>query len=161
MKPTDFPEANTTLARDQPQYQPLPVHIVDERERRMISCWSLTWRERIRLLLTGQLWISLMTFGSAPQPILPQAERPFASTLRSWWLARISFTVSTAHMRREFWPHHGPQAWSWWQWIAFSVVRLNPGSHFAIGGRLWVYTRRGALRFDVFVDRRDFEPGLP
>jgi hypothetical protein len=78
MEPVEFAEQTHTLAKDQPQYRPLPVHMVDEPERRMISCWKLTWLERLQLLISGRLWLMQMTFGDALQPLLPQVNVPFA-----------------------------------------------------------------------------------
>jgi hypothetical protein len=77
MKPIEFPEQTHVLAKDQPEYQPLPVHIVDEPERRMISCWQLTWQERLKILFKGRLWLSQMTFGRSLQPQRPDVVSPF------------------------------------------------------------------------------------
>lgn len=75
MIPTSFPEQNVVFAENQPQYQPLPAHRTEDGE--VISCWKLTWRERITLLLTGRLWLRQLTFNLPLQPQLPTAERPF------------------------------------------------------------------------------------
>lgn len=84
MKPIPFPEHNAVLAKDQPQYMPLPVW----RERpgevpaldykgQVVSCWQLTWRERFALLWSGKLWLSQLTFGHPLQPQLPTVANPF------------------------------------------------------------------------------------
>lgn len=77
MKPVDFPEQNAVLAKDQPEYLPLPVHRVEEPEGRVISCWQLTVRERLAVLITGRLWLTQMTFNTPLQPQLPQINSPF------------------------------------------------------------------------------------
>ena len=76
MKPVDFPEQNAVLAKDQPEYLPLPVHRVAEPEGRVISCWQLTFRERLAVLITGRVWLTQMTFNEPLQPQLPSVESP-------------------------------------------------------------------------------------
>jgi hypothetical protein len=69
----DLPEV--VFAKDQPQYIPLPATIVDGGTR-VITRWKLGWRERLRILFTGNLWLSLLTFGNPLQPILLDTESP-------------------------------------------------------------------------------------
>lgn len=76
MIPIDFPETNCVFAKDQSQYIPLPAHRDETQESVVTSCWLLTWKEALRLLLTGRLWIQQMTYRSSLQPILPSAEKP-------------------------------------------------------------------------------------
>jgi hypothetical protein len=61
----------TVLAKDQPEYLPLPVAHVEYTDgtRSMISRYRLTWFERLRLLFTGDVWWEQLTFG---QPLQPQ-----------------------------------------------------------------------------------------
>ena len=77
MKPVTFPEVNAVLAEDQPQYQPLPVHR-DKATGMVVSCWRLSRWERLKLLVTGRLWLLQLTFGDPLQPQCPQLDRPFA-----------------------------------------------------------------------------------
>lgn len=84
MTPVAFPGFtgfNAVLAEDQPEYLPLPVCL--EPDGCVTSCWSLTWRERWKLLLTGRLWISSLTFHLPLQPIKPSVTwaRPQESSL--------------------------------------------------------------------------------
>ena len=74
MTPIEFPEQTIVWAKNQPPYLPLPAY-TDTRET--ISCWRLTWRERLRVLWTGQLWLRQMNFGQALQPQAPCIESPF------------------------------------------------------------------------------------
>ncbi len=74
MRPVDFPESNVVAGKHQEQYRDLPAWTDN---RTMISCWGLTLWERLRLLLTGRLWIAVLVFGQPVQPILPQTKRPF------------------------------------------------------------------------------------
>jgi len=68
MKPIEFPEHNVVFAKDQPEYQPLPAYRDPSPEGQVISCWKLSFRERLRILFTGKLWVSLMMFG---RPLTP------------------------------------------------------------------------------------------
>lgn len=53
-------------AKDQPQYKPLPANT---NSRSVETKWKLSWKERVKLFLTGNLYLSLLTFGSPLQPI--------------------------------------------------------------------------------------------
>lgn len=68
MKPITFPEHNVIYAKDQPEYIPLPVFKSDTPQGECVSCWSLSFRERIKILFTGKIWVSLMTFN---KPLTP------------------------------------------------------------------------------------------
>lgn len=74
MKPTPFPEQNIVWAEDQPEYLPLPAYTD---ERYTVSCWALTWRERVQLLFTGRLWLLQLNYGRPLQPQRPSVESPF------------------------------------------------------------------------------------
>jgi hypothetical protein len=56
MKLLHFPEVNVVVAKDQPQYRPLPAYRSESPEGRLCCCWQLSWRERLYLLFTGQIW---------------------------------------------------------------------------------------------------------
>jgi len=75
MKPISFPKQNVVYAKNQSEYLPLPAHKNPEGE--VTSCWSLSWRERIRLVFTGRIWIHIRTFNQPLQPLLPVVEDPF------------------------------------------------------------------------------------
>lgn len=68
MKPIEFPEQNVVFAKDQPQYQPLPAFKDSGPEGEVISCWKLTFKERVRILFTGKLWVSLLSFHNPLTP---------------------------------------------------------------------------------------------
>jgi len=77
MKPIFFPESNLTLAKDQPQYMPLPVHRVpNDPTGRVVSCWKLNWRERLDVLLQGKVWQQTLTFNRNLQPQLLSTIQP-------------------------------------------------------------------------------------
>jgi hypothetical protein len=65
------------LAKNQPAYRPLPVlRFHDMGEGTVLSRWRFTWRERLRVLFVGDIYIQQMTFGELLQPILPTVEVP-------------------------------------------------------------------------------------
>jgi hypothetical protein len=71
-----------TFAADQPQYLPLPAHRNAAGE--VTSCWSLTWRERFRVLFSGQFFITVLTFNKPLQPILPRVQWPDPERSEAW-----------------------------------------------------------------------------
>jgi hypothetical protein len=70
MKPIKFKGMNCTFAEDQPEYMPLPAHRIDGDRGDVIFCESLNIRERIKILFTGKIWVSLLMFG---KPLTPSA----------------------------------------------------------------------------------------
>lgn len=72
--PIEFPERNRVWAKDQPEYLPLPAY-TDEHET--ITKWRLTWGERIKVLLTGHIWLRQSNFRQPLQPQRLQIEYPF------------------------------------------------------------------------------------
>ena len=79
MKPIDFPESNKVWAEDQPEYMPLPAYTDDEVT---VSCWRLSWKERIVALFRGRFWLRQLNFGQALQPQSVSVFSPFASQVR-------------------------------------------------------------------------------
>jgi len=68
MKPVEFKHQNIVFAKDQPEYQPLPALRIDSPEGEVISCWRLSFKERIKVLVFGRVWMSLMSFN---KPLTP------------------------------------------------------------------------------------------
>jgi hypothetical protein len=68
------------LAKDQPQYTPLPIVrvVYGDGTISVISRYRLSLRERLRLLFSGSIWWEQMTFGAALQPQLPHTQEPLA-----------------------------------------------------------------------------------
>lgn len=76
MTPINFQEQNVVFAKeDQPEYLPLPAHLTDDGE--VITCWRLSWVERIKIAIGRPLWFRTMTFKRPLQPIIPTLEFPF------------------------------------------------------------------------------------
>lgn len=75
MTPIEFKGCNTVYGAGQKEYLPLPAHR-GQISGMVTSCWKLTWRERWRVLVTGRLYLSQLTFGRPLQPQLPAVENP-------------------------------------------------------------------------------------
>ena len=45
-------------------------------ENTCISCWQMSWRERIEVLLTGKVWLGVLS-GQTQPPVYVTVERPF------------------------------------------------------------------------------------
>lgn len=80
MKPSNFPEANATLGGGPaPKYGTedpvidLPVH---KDGHQIISCWELSWRDRLRVLVTGRVWLHVLA-RETHAPVKITAESPF------------------------------------------------------------------------------------
>jgi hypothetical protein len=77
MKLIQFPEQTTIIAKDQPEYLPLPAHrFANDSQGRIAFCWSLSFKERIAVLFTGKLWHQVLTFNMPLQPQLMTVEKP-------------------------------------------------------------------------------------
>ena len=73
----EFPEHNVVIAKDQPEYRPLPAYAVPGDPRGLIvCCWKLNWRHRLKVLLTGKLWHQILTFRQPLQPQLLLTDKP-------------------------------------------------------------------------------------
>ena len=76
MTPIEFPQQTIVWAKNQPPYLPLPAYTDD---KQTISCWKLTWIERIKVLIYGLVWLRQMNFGEQLQPQAPSIDTPFLS----------------------------------------------------------------------------------
>ena len=61
-------------AKDQPQYHPLPMWKGPDGLR--VSRWKLSWRERLKILTGGSLWLTILTFGNPLQPVKLEVDCP-------------------------------------------------------------------------------------
>lgn len=75
MKPIKFKHQNSTYAEDQPEYQPLPSLKLEGREGYVISCWEMSFKERLKVLFTGKVWMSLMSFNKPLTPSFLSIDR--------------------------------------------------------------------------------------
>lgn len=77
MEPIEFKEQNIIFAKDQTPYIPLPAYQDLVQGGRIFHCWKLSFKERFKILFTGKLWIIVLNFKQAPQPMKPMVENPF------------------------------------------------------------------------------------
>lgn len=75
MKPKEFKEANVVFAKDQPEYLPLPAFKNKSDLGEVITCHSLTFKERLRVLFKGEIWLSMMTFNKPLTPIFMSTDK--------------------------------------------------------------------------------------
>lgn len=76
MIPVQFPESNGTLARDQGEYEPLPIYAFQDEEGRIACCFRLSPAEIEEINRTRTLWVQQLTFGRRFQPIALSTQRP-------------------------------------------------------------------------------------
>lgn len=77
MRPIKFPQANVNYAENQPEYITLPSHKeAGDPHGIVTSCWKMTWRERLLALLTGEVWLSVMSFNMPLQPVTMNIDNP-------------------------------------------------------------------------------------
>ena len=78
MEAIEFDQQTVVLAKDQPQYQPLPVHRDPSKEGVPVTCcFKLSPEELEDISKTGLLWHTSLTFGQALQPIRMTTKNPF------------------------------------------------------------------------------------
>ena len=77
MKAIEFEQQTVVLAKDQPEYNNLPVHITNDAERQMISCYELTDEEFKIITETKKIWHGQCTFGKHYHPTWLSVQNPF------------------------------------------------------------------------------------
>lgn len=75
MKAVPFKHQNIVFAENQPEYLPLPALKIESKEGEVITCWKLSFKERIKVLLFGNVWMSLMSFNSPLTPSMLAVNR--------------------------------------------------------------------------------------
>ena len=87
MNPTTFPESTKTLAKPRSMTDeecgPLPVYVTDEDDFAIgvvISCWRMSWRERLSALLSGRVWLSVWSGVTQPPVALTVKRTIFGKT---------------------------------------------------------------------------------
>ena len=68
MKPIEFKYQNIVYAKNQPGYLPLPALKMNTPTSEVVSCWKLTFKERLKVLVFGRVWMSLTSFN---KPLTP------------------------------------------------------------------------------------------
>lgn len=75
MKPVEFKEQNTVFGEGQKEYLPLPAYLDGGPYGHVVSCWKLSIKERLLVLLYGRVWLSQMCFHKPLQPQLVVADK--------------------------------------------------------------------------------------
>lgn len=83
MKPIEFDEQTDIIAKNQPQYLPFPVHAIDDPQRTIIACWSLSDSEIEEIIKTKKIWHSIWLCGKNLQPQLLSVEKPDMQSQKS------------------------------------------------------------------------------
>jgi len=77
MKPIKFKESNICIGENQPDYLPLPAFLDNEDVHvPMTMCFELSDEEKRQVAETGQIWITILTFGSPFHPIMDSVIKP-------------------------------------------------------------------------------------
>lgn len=81
MTPIEFSEQTTVLHANPNQLEidgqtvgKLPI-FTDGNQ--VVSCWGLSWRERLRAVLSGQIWLGVHS-GYTQPPVWLSVENPFS-----------------------------------------------------------------------------------
>lgn len=76
----EFPEQNTIIAKDQPQYLPIPAYKTDNAQGEVIFKVKFTPEELQQLNENGgEIFVSLWTFNNPMQPIRAMVKSPFVT----------------------------------------------------------------------------------
>lgn len=76
MRGIEFPQANTKLLPPEGQEAEVyALHIHRTEDGRVISCWQMTWGERLQALLTGKVWLHV--WGRTHPPLAIETRSPF------------------------------------------------------------------------------------
>lgn len=76
MKPIEFKEQSTVFAKDQKPYLPLPAFEHKDDWQCVTSCWGLNFIERIKVLFTGKVWMTMPRFGKPLNPVKLSIKEP-------------------------------------------------------------------------------------
>ena len=70
MKPIDFKHSNIELSPPNAQYSDNVTEVTSIRAytdgEQCVSCWKMTWRERVFALVFGKAWLSLLSGKTMP-----------------------------------------------------------------------------------------------
>lgn len=81
MKPIKFKGFNITYGQNQKELEPLPAHLAENGD--VVSCWQLSFKERLLVFVTGKVWEHTRTQHANLQPFRLKAVRPFTRRNRN------------------------------------------------------------------------------
>ena len=68
MKPIKFKECNVNFAENQDEYNTLPAFRNNTTQGEVITCWKLSFKERLKVLFFGCVWLNLLSFNNPLTP---------------------------------------------------------------------------------------------
>lgn len=75
MKPTVFEGQNCMYGGD--SYFDLPAHKAEDGLYNTVTtCWKLSFKERLKVLFTGLMWVQLLTFNKPLSPTKLSVDKP-------------------------------------------------------------------------------------
>jgi len=74
MQLIEFPQQTVIIAKDQPEYLPLPAHISNEGI--VTCCWELSDDDIAQIIKTRKIWHQIWAFRKPLQPQLLLTECP-------------------------------------------------------------------------------------
>lgn len=78
MHPITFPQANTTIAKDQPEFEKIPTDLRKiEGQTTAVCCFQLTPQEIAEIRASGVIWLIAMPVGGF-MPMILQTEYPYS-----------------------------------------------------------------------------------
>lgn len=76
MEAIKFKGANVVFAENQEDYKSLPAMYDKTRhEGVVVTCYRLSFIERVRVLFRGRIWLGIMTFNNPLQPQFPTTKK--------------------------------------------------------------------------------------
>lgn len=75
MKAQEFPQQTVVIAENQEEYSSLPASVSNEGV--VTCCFKLDEAEQKQVSETGEIWLSILTFGQPMQPIHGSVLNPF------------------------------------------------------------------------------------
>ena len=75
MKPIKFKDQTVVFAENQPEYGNLPALRIDSLQGEVVTCWKMTLTERLKVIFTGKVWLSLMSFNKPLTPSFMSVNR--------------------------------------------------------------------------------------
>jgi len=69
MKPVKFKGQNTVIKSKSNDFYDMPILVSDTTEGHVVMCYKLSFIERIRVLFTGRIWLSVLSFKKPLKPM--------------------------------------------------------------------------------------------
>lgn len=77
MIPIKFKQCNRVYGEGQKDYIPLPALAIDDDQGTVVTCWKPSFIERLQILFTGKLWLSMLNFHKPLTPVSLSSTQPF------------------------------------------------------------------------------------